>query len=183
MRPYEFDDLLSTFVVGTTVCPGTVTFPGLSDPENWNVKKAKGSTGASTTLEGKDPRKFTSVIYLADDETGEQFYIWDTFRAVVESTVVAGKPKAIQVYHPDLARAKITEASKDDIKGPVYDGKGGATYTIDWIEFRPPKPKPPARAVAQAAGATSNPGRDTYDPNAAAKAELEGLLAEARRPL
>jgi hypothetical protein len=144
------------------------------------VKAAKGSTGASTTLEGKAPREFTTVVFLADDETGEEFYRWDTFRALVESTTTGAKPKALPIYHPDLARAHITEAAKKDIKGPKYDGKGGATYTIDWIEYRPPKPKPPTRPAAASGGTTP---RDTYDPNAAAKAQLESLLAEARKPL
>lgn len=187
MRPYEFDDLLSVLTLGTLVAPGKCTVQGLEDPENWNVSKAKGSTGASTKLEGKAPREFSTMHELADDGDGVEFYAWDTFRALVDSTTNGAEPKALPIYHPDIARAHITEASKKNVKGPVYDGKGGAVYTIDWIEFRPPKPKPPARARATSAGssATGADGatRDRYDPNAAAKAELESLLTEAQRPL
>jgi len=199
VRPYENAESLSVLIVGSSVSPGVVTIQGIEDAENWNIKAAKGSTGASTTLEGKPPKEFTTEIYLADDSPeGEEFDRWETFRAIVEATTAGAKPAPVPVYHYDLAAAGITEAAKKSIKGPVYDGRGGATYTIDWIEYKPPAPKPPAtpRATARGRGATGagaqgaraqgvNPGqpKSDYDPNAAAKRELEGLLAEARKPV
>jgi hypothetical protein len=69
----------------------------------------------------------------------------------------------------------------------LHDGRGGATVLVKFIEYRPPKPKPTAKAQPKPGGtsAGARTGVTTVerpDPNAAAKARLNELLAEARKP-
>ena len=68
--------------------------------------------------------------------------------------------------------------------GLVHDGNGGATVTVKFIEYKPPKPKPAAVAKAKPGGGkAAAPGKPAKpDPNAAAKAELAQLTALARQP-
>lgn len=89
---------------------------------------------------------------------------------------------ALPIYHPDLARQKITEASIESIGGLVYDGKGGATVVVKFIEYRPPKPKPVAKAQAKGGSRGGNSAVLANDPNAAAKQQLADLVAEAKKP-
>lgn len=167
---------LNTHTFGTKVSPGVVRWSNHGRPKNWDVKDAKGSTGASTTLNGDKPRKFTGTYSLTDDE---DFAAWDSFQPYVESTTNGPTPFALPIFHPDLARVGITEATNAGIGPLVRDGKGGATVTIDYLEYRPAKKKKAASATAKTTGATANA---KPDPNAAAKAELAALIAEAKKP-
>src|SRR5690606_10891447 len=136
--------------------------------------KPKGQTGAVTVNRGPANGGFTATFYLADetDVAG-----WDSFSALIASTVEGPKPKALSVYHPDLARNKITDVVVESLGILNHDGKGGANVTVKFLDFRPPKPKPAKKA---AAGAPAK--RERLDPNAARKAELAALLEQARSP-
>ncbi len=94
-------------------------------------------------------------------------------------------PIALPIYHPDLALNNFTEVSIDTIGGMIHDGRGGATVIIDFIEYKPPKKKSAAGAKAKASSPTARVGTTTLnvvDPNAAAKAQLAGLLTQANTP-
>ena len=186
-RPYEADDELSTLVLGNLRSPGVVTLSGHDRTDNWDIQPAKGYTSAATVLNGPPPAQFQASFYLADDQataTGleepSDFDLWDTFQRLIESMTSGPKPFALPIYHPDLARQGITEVTKGMVGGLVHDGKGGATVVVKFLEFKPKKKKRAANPGAKAAGAVGPSAPP--DPNAAAKAELAVLLAEARKP-
>lgn len=184
MRPYDFPEAYSRIILGTTPSPGTVTLTAVGRPKNWNIQRAKGSTGASTSLEGDDPGEFTADFYLADDSDGSQFNDWEVFQRLLESTVNGPTPKALPVYHPDLARAGYSEVTLKGISGPVHDGRGGATYTVQFLEFLPPKPKPPRKpkAAPPSDGSGEEFGPPLPDPNREAKERLAALVDQASEP-
>ena len=108
---------------------------------------------------------------------------------MIESTTNGPKPTALPIYHPDLARNGFTSVVKSSISGLQYDGRGGATVVVEFIEYRPPKPKPAAKAQPKPAEpvtyANTNEGPRSpppEDPNAAAKKELSGLVDQASAP-
>jgi hypothetical protein len=182
--PYEIGALLRVLVIGTLTTPGSVVLSGHDRNEDWDVQAAKGSTGASSKLNGKPIARFSATFSLAGDGEDEvdDFEQWETCQRLLESTVNGPTPTALPIYHPDLARQRITEASVESIGGLVYDGKGGATVTVKFIEYRPPKKKPVAKAQAKGGSRGGNSAVLADDPNAAAKRELAGLVAEAKRP-
>lgn len=183
MRPYDFPDEYGSIILGTTKSPGTVTLTGLGRPKNWNVKKAKGSTGASTTLEGDDPGEFTATFYIVDDTDGAQFDAWESFQRLIESTTNGPKPKALPIYHPDLARAGFAEVTNGGVMGPVHDGRGGVTYTVKFLEYKPAKPKPARKPSAAAATDDGGEyGPPLPDPNREAKERLANLVEQAKAP-
>ncbi len=187
MTPYEHDDDYSVVVLGTMTSPGKVTFPDLARIPEWDDQKAKGKTGASTTLnDPKPPGKFQAVFRLAGtpgDGMPSDFDRWEDFQRLVQSMVDGPKPFALPIYHPDLARLRYTEVTNGGISGPVHDGQGGQTYTVTFKEYRPPKPKPAAKPTAKPGGQTAGSNANSKpDPNAKAKAELAQLVAEARQP-
>jgi hypothetical protein len=182
-------DAYDKIILGTTPSPGKVTLSGHDREKNWDVKKAKGQTGASSTLNGDDLGEFEATFELSGDGYNEdgkdELEQWDDFQRLIESTTNGPKPIALPIYHPDLARNRYTEVVNRGVGGVLHDGKGGAMVKVKFGEHRPPKPKPVAKAVskpAQTIATTDEGKRSPPDPNAAAKQELAGLLEEARKP-
>lgn len=177
--PYSNDEALSKIRLGTTLSPGVVTLSGHDAPKNWDIKQATGYVGATTTLHGDNIRQFEASFYLVADEWGDgpdDFEAWDAFRKIIDSCVNGPKPKALPIYHPDLAEQGITEVTSGGVMGAVHDGKGGKTIKVKFLQYKPKKKK----KAAPPAGAA--PKTEAPDPNAAAKAQLAALLAEAQKP-
>ena len=181
-RVLEFENAYGKILLGVppVISPGVVKLSGHDRNKKWDIKSAKGQAGATTTLQGDDPAQFTATFYLAgDDEDGSsELDEWGAFQALIEATTNGPKPVALPIYHPDLVRNRITEVVNAGVSGMVHDGKGGATVTVKFIEYKPPKKKPAAKPQAKP-GAAPNA---KPDPNAAAKRELAALLEEARKP-
>jgi hypothetical protein len=190
MRPYWYDDIYSVILLGTNgrPSPGVVTLSGHDRFEAWDIQEAKGTSGASTKLNGRPIGPFQATFYLADDrQDGEpdQFDDWEEFKALIDSTVSGPTPKALPIYHPDLARNGFTEVVSGGVGAPIHDGRGGVSVTVKFLEYKPPKPK----AVASAKGGSATPGvrqgvttLSAPDPNAERKARLAALVAQAKEP-
>ena len=185
--PYDLDDDLSTLLLGTMRSPGKVTLSGHNRDKAWNVKKSKGAVGASSSLEGDPIGQFEALFELAGDDVDgvTDFDLWEDFQRLIESMTNGPTPVALPIFHPDLARNHYTEVSSGGVGGMVHDGKGGASVKVKFIEYKPEKAKPPAKAKPKpdASGtATTNSKPTKPDPNAARKAELSRLLDEADKP-
>ena len=185
MNEFDFPELYSSIILGTTPSPGQVTLSGHERKEAWDVKSAKGQDGATTSLNGKPIGRFKAKFSLLKDygADDDQFARWDEFQRLIESTTNGPKPTALPIYHPDLARNGYTEVTNGGVGGLTHDGKGGATVEVEFLEYRPPKPKPPKKATSkpsQSTAGTAEPNKP--NPYAAQEAELAGLLEEAQRP-
>lgn len=186
--PYEIGEDLDFLVLGITPSPGLLTLSGHDRVQSWDVQAAKGSTGASSKLNGAPIGRFKARFFLARDHfsdvTGfDDFSQWEEFQRELEAMVSGPTPIAKPIYHPDLARNKFTEVTVESIGGMVHDGKGGAIVEVGFIEYKPPKPKPAAGAKAKPGAIGGGPGRPARpDPNAAAKAQLAALVDEAKKP-
>lgn len=168
MNPLDDGDLVYDSIVLRGVrSPGKVTLSGHDREFEWDVKKVPGQKGASTTFNGDKPAEVTASFYLVrDDALGiDDFAEWPAFVEVVRSSLASATPKALDIYHPDLAEQGITSVVPKKIGGVVHDGKGGQTITITFLEYRPPKP----------AGGALKGQKKTPDPDAARLAEIAAL--------
>jgi hypothetical protein len=190
-RPSDNEDLYSSIVLGTARSPGTVTLTGHWRNKSWDVKEAKGQTGASSALNGDPIGSFEATFHLVDDGAVDgptDFDRWEDFQRLIESTTNGPVPVALPIYHPDLARQRYTEVVSGGVGPMLHDGRGGATVTVKFLEYRPPKPKPPAKAKPKPGASTSDEnGTGTRipekpDPNAESKRRLAALLEKAREP-
>ncbi|MFA6619417.1 MAG: hypothetical protein WCT23_10165 [Candidatus Neomarinimicrobiota bacterium] len=179
MTPNTHPELFRAITLGTATSPGTVTLSGHDRDASWDVAEAKGQKGASSTLNGDSVGQFQASFFLASP--ADQI-AWPAFQRVVESTLNVRPPKALPIYHPDLAANHFTEVCAKSIGGIVRDERGGATVLVTFIEYRPPKA---AAAKSANGGGGSTPGAgdasggDGYDPNAERKRELDKLMNEA----
>ncbi len=177
MTPNTHPELFRAITLGTATSPGTVTLTGHDRDPSWDVEAAKGQKGASSTLNGDSVGQFQASFYLAS--AADQI-AWPAFQRVLESTLSG--PKALPIYHPDLAANHFTEVCAASIGGIVRDERGGATVLVKFIEYRPPKPARAKKATGGTGGAggAGGGGGSGYDPNAERKRELDELLDEAR---
>lgn len=193
IHPYYFPELFQSIWLGTMQSPGVVTLSGHDRNKAWDNQAAKGSEGASSKLNGDPIGEFQASFYLAGDEDDEggavgsnDFDRWDLFQLVVESTFKGPEPKALPIFHPDLARNGFTEVVAASVGGLVRDSRGGATVLVKFQEYKPPKPKPVVKPKSKGTGASPGAANaakvEKPDPNAAAKRELAGLVEEARQP-
>jgi hypothetical protein len=184
--PYDLDEDISTLVLGTMRSPGVVKLSGHNRNKDWDVKAAKGQTGASSSLNGDPVGQFEAEFYLAGDDVDSvngpsDFDVWEDFQRLIESTTNGPTPIALPIYHPDLARNKFTEVTNGGVGGMIHDGKGGAIVKVKFLEYRPPKPKPAAKAQPKPGG-DNGAGPTKPDPNAKAKEELRRLREKANEP-
>lgn len=173
-NPIDDPDLYDQILLGTTWSPGVVTLSGHDRKVDWDIKVAPGQKGATMTRKAEQPVEFSASFYLVRD-VGlglDEFAEWDEFAKLIDSTVAAKVPKALVIYHPDLARNGISKVVKGTIGGMTHDGKGGATVVVKFQEYRPPQ-------KATGSPKTSPPKKD---PNADVKAKLDALVAEYKKP-
>ncbi len=178
MNPIDNAELYDTVLLAGKRSPGFVTLSGHDRNQKWDVKAADGAGGASTTYKGEEIAQFTASFQLVKDPVLDldEFAEWSDFAAILRSTLPPkGKPKALDIYHPDLAANDIKSVCQASIGGMVHDGKGGATVAVKFIEYRPAKKK-----GGSPSGSTTT--TKPPDPNADLKAKVAALTAEAQRP-
>ncbi len=168
-NPVTDEELYQGIVLGGVRSPGQVTLSGHDRGVKWDVKEGNGQAGASTTLKSIPPIEFTATFYLADQD---DFDAWPAFHDVIDSTVSGPKPKALDIYHPDLATQNINSVTKASVGGVVHDKKGGQTIVVKFQEYKPPKPK---GGTPNGSGAKK---KEAPDPNAAANAQLAALTKQ-----
>jgi hypothetical protein len=175
-NPIDNPELYKSVVLAGVTSPGQVTLSGHERKINWDIKTAPGQSGATTTLKDIPPAEFTASFYLVrDDVLGiDDFEEWPEFQKLIDSTVADAKPKALDVYHPDLASNDIKSVVKASIGGVQHDGKGGQIITVKFLEYRPPKKK-----GGSPSGSKSKP--KTPDPDQAALDELKKLSDEYKK--
>jgi hypothetical protein len=161
-------DLFDVITLAGVRSPGVVTISGHDRKIGWDVKKAPGQSGASTTRTSEDPVEFTCSFYLVKDDTQgiDDIAAWPAFLSLIKSTVSGATPKALDIYHPDLVTNRIVSIVLSSFGGVVHDGKGGQTIAVKLQEYRPPK---------AAAGTPLGSKSKGPDPNQAAKDELAAL--------
>jgi hypothetical protein len=175
-NPLDDEPLYDGIILGGVQSPGKCTLSGHDRKINWDVKAGAGQSGATTTLKDIPPIEFTCTFYLLrDDSQGiDDLIDWPAFRELINSTVSGPKPKALDIYHPDLAANDIKSVVKASIGGVVHDGKGGQTIVVKFQEYKPPKPKGGSPNGSKTKGKLPAPP----DPDAEAKAQLAALTAQ-----
>jgi len=182
MLPYLYDEEYSVIILGTMPSPGVMVASGHDRFKSWTIKAPNGTSGASTVLNGDKPAEFMCTFQIASDEFTEgltELDKWAAFRRIVDSMTSGPKPIALPIYHPDLAEQGITEVTSGGIGGAVPDGMGGKLYTVKFLEYRPLKPKPVAKAAAVPGVRQGTTAIVKPDPNAAAKGRLAALAVKA----
>lgn len=173
INPLDHESVYDSIVLAGKRSPGRVTLSGHDRSFAWDVKRVPGVKGASTSFNGDDPTEFTATFQLVrDDAMGiDDLEEWPAFLGLIRSAIAGTKPKALDIYHPDLVANHISSVVPKKIGGVVHDGQGGQTVAITFLEYRPPKP------AGGSVNATKTKPKG-QDPDAARLAELDRLTKE-----
>jgi hypothetical protein len=150
---YDHEELYNVIRLGGAqgkASPGKVTLSGHDRKIVWDVQFGPYLSGARTPLKGIPPIEFSASFYLVKDVAQgiDDFAAWDAFVPLLKATAqvtnsLTGQkqtqPKAIDIYHPDLAANEINSVVLASLGGMVYDGKGGGTIVVKFQEYKPPK--------------------------------------------
>lgn len=168
-NPIDQEDLYDAIVLDGKRSPGRVTLSGHNRKVVWNIWQGYSLNGATISLKQIPPIEFTASFYLVKDVAQglDDYALWDVFRKVIDSTLVGRTPKAVSIYHPDLAANDVKNVVKAEIGGMVHDGRGGATVAVKFQEYRP--------ARVQGGLPTKKP---EFDPNADIKRQIDALTKQ-----
>lgn len=169
-NPIDNPELYDVVIVAGEASPGVCKITGHDRKIGWDIKAGSGQSGATTTLKDVPPVEFTLTLKLV---TYEDFADWPAFQALIESTVAGATPRALDIYHPDLAANDISSVVKATVGGMIHDGLGGATVAIKLLEYKPPKSK-----GGSPNGSKTKPKAKGADPNQAALDELARLTKQ-----
>jgi hypothetical protein len=187
--PITVPNLIDLANIGGVLTPGTIApkgITGFSRKRDWDVKKSKGSSGATITDTGAPPAEGSIKLLLWRREFDppdfvDDFVNWETLRAVLDTAKGdKSKVQALTIIHPMINQQGITDVVVKDYT-PLQDEGGGLwSVTITLLEWRAPKP---AGGTPKAGGWYAGPGADGKPPKNAQDQqdkELQELLDKAR---
>lgn len=181
VNPIEYPEQWDRVVVGGVTSPGKAEVGEFKRAHEWDVKKGKGTLGATTTFVGRPPAKGTVTFELW---TIQHFIDWETFRKALLYDPTKQNVQAVEIYHPSLADIGIHSVVTENVGNAIKAGKGKWTIAVEFLEYFP---APKKSAVSTPSGSTtttsgSTPGTQP-DPIAdAQQKEIAALLAEAGKP-
>jgi hypothetical protein len=180
--PFSSPQAWDTIVVGGQDSPGLCHMEELHRPYGWDVKKGKGSDGATLTHTGRQLAKWKTRHHLW---TVAHFLAWSLWSQALKYEPTKGQPVvALDVFHPALVAVDVSVAIVVNLGDPHHKGKGLYEAVVEWLEYRPP---PPAKATATPTSAPDAglPDKPAVPPdvairqNVVAKLQLEDQAAYA----
>lgn len=128
-------DESSSVLLGGQELPGIATIKAPKRGIKLDIKKAKGSSGATFTVEGYDPAKIEIEIVVW---TLEQIQLMSEITQLIEPDASKGLPQPLTIYHEFTFARAITDVIIESLEGPGNGSKPGEyVYKISAYEWRP----------------------------------------------
>lgn len=162
--------------VAGIVCPGYCVLSEPKRPYEWDVKAGNATGGATTTLKGKPPAKFSVTFYLWEES---HFTAWDSFLPLFKYDPTKKTVKAVDFYHPSTADIDIHSVVAESLGAIRHEGDGLYSRTIDLLEYFP-APKTPVIATPTSSDINTQPGTPADPAVVAAQNSLDKALADAK---
>ncbi len=172
-NPLVTPEAWNALIIGGEYTPGLAKVTA-SRVHKWDEKKGKGAAGSTITYAGHDLAEGTISIRMWEAEQ------YDEWEAKVPAWLPdPKKPKALDVYHPQLEILKIRSIVVLELSGVDVATDGEMTCSIKFKEYQPPKP---AGGTPSGSAAHRKPGDEP--PNATSELEkrFADLYDEAKKP-
>lgn len=132
------DEALNTCVLGDTFLPGVCTLKGLNVAQDIDIKKAKGTTGATSEDNGPEPAEFDIEVHLA---TEAQYVLWRQIYPTINPRRQGAFSQPMALGHPDANEVGIDKVRVKAIRPGEASARRGRIYLIRVVEYFPaPKP-------------------------------------------
>lgn len=183
-------NLWTYFTLSGVPSPGSIPkggVRGFKRQTGWDIKRGKGTKGATLTLKDRPPCEGTITLQLvgpgglnADGSPSSDFQLWDLFVAAVLSFPAEKQAaKGLSIFYPQFASIDLTDVVVKHFTGPEHVGKGLYTVQIELIEWTPPPAVSIVSTVAATAPDNATPDQvPKQDPRIAA---LQAQIAAAQQ--
>lgn len=182
LNPIEFASDWQVIYIASTPSPGAISVDGIRGfkrETGWDIKKGKGTKGATLTIKDYPPAEGEIEFQLW---LPEHFDDWAQFRPLLKfDNAKASNANALDIYHPSLADVKINSVVVKNISPIYHRGRGLYVVSVEFIEWFPV----PAKSIIKTTSASSptnkptTPG-DPADPIAEAQQkQIKELMAQA----
>ena len=175
------------FTLSGCKSPGTIVrngIKGFKRETGWDIKRGKGTQGATLTLKDKPPCEGSITLQLV---TAVDFSDWDNFVASILATPEQNQQASgLAIFHPQFSSIGLTTVVVKDFTGPEEMRPGLYHATISFIEWSPP----PAASIVATVNKTA-PDQDNNlaagvppqpDPTVYAQQVTASLLRQAASP-
>jgi hypothetical protein len=185
ISPLKYPPVYDVLYVGGQPSPGVAVISDADRAHKWDVKDGPGTEGAVITYRGKPPAKFTSKHKLWLEE---HFAAWNAWRVLLAPEGAKKDVQPVDLLHPALIEQEIFSAVVETLGAIVHEGNGLYSYTIKWLEYRPPAKKnvttTPSKPVANAPSPNAPPQLSPEAAAANARAEqLQSDIADMNKIL
>lgn len=176
VNPIDFPAEHNVLRVGTGVSPGRCEVKGFKRVQEFDVKKGKGTKGATITFTQKPPAEGEITFYLWDNGTlgtgHNHFQEWGVFLPLLKYDPTKKDITAINVYHPVLADLDVNSLVCTDIGQLERTRELMWSVTCKFLEYTPqPKASAVGTAKKSSAGAAALTGGAAGAANAAKTGE------------
>jgi len=182
LNPILFPETWDVIFVGQVMSPGIVSkVSGFDRVYDWDVKKGKGTVGATTTFTGKPPAEGSFTFQLWKED---HFTAWDAFVLLLKYEPTKKAVSAVDVYHPALVSSDVTSLVTQKISPVLHVGGGLYEVTVSFLEYFPAAKKnatgtPDGSKTTQKGTTPGTPPDPIAD---AQQEEIRRLLAQASAP-
>lgn len=177
--PISFPQNWDVVFIGGVLSPGRCEVSEFKRVHEFDVKKGKGTLGATITFVGRPPAKGSIKFYLW---TPTHFADWDNFRPLLKYDPTKQAVQAIDIFYPSLADIELNSVVCESIGNIVHEGKQLYSITCEFLEyFTPPQTSAvstPTTAITKPAGALDQ-APSSQD---AQQAQIAALLQQASAP-
>ena len=173
------------FTIAGYNSPGTIALGGMKGfkrETGWDIKKGKGTQGATLTLKDVPPVKGEITLNLI---TTADFVAWDLFVAnVLTTNVKLQQQQGLGIYHPSFVSIGLTQVVVSHYTAPEeVGGKRKYQVKIELLEWQPPPPASVVSTVANAKPDGSNKGPAPQDPRIGQlQTQIKALQAANKAP-
>jgi hypothetical protein len=134
LNPIDNPQSWDVIQIGQSTSPGVCIVRECKRPFEFEVKKGKGSFGATVTFVGRPPAK-VSIEFLLWEAL--HFTHWDNFRPLLKYDPTKKAVQAVDVYHPSFDDIDFRSVVVESIGSIVHKGKGLYSITVEVLEYFP----------------------------------------------
>lgn len=152
-NPIVFPQLWDNIVIAEVQSPGICELGTFKRVHEFQIKKGKGTVGATVTFTQKPPAEGSAKLLLW---TEEHFAQLDDFLPLLKYDPTKQGVEAVSIFHPTLAAIDISSVVCTNIESITHEGGQLYSIKLDFLEYFPASPK---NAVSSPTTTNDNTGR------------------------
>lgn len=182
LDPINNPQAWDTITVAGVSSPGVCQLGEFKRAHEWDIKRGKGSDGATITFTGRPPAKGSFKLLFW---TANHFTLWKQFVPLLKYDPTKKAPQPVDIYHPALDDLNITSVVAESIGTIQHEGNQLYSVTVELLEYFPAPAKSAVSTPTSSTttnSTTATPGKSPDPVADAQQKQIAALLTEASKP-